>query len=257
MNCRDVENRITPLVDGELAAAEAAAVSEHLAKCPPCRRAAEQERLCRSVIKDCAGRLAAHAPAALRARVRNTMPAASSASTFRRLGRWRWALAAVGAVVFAVGALAVAGLVRPVPVFAAQATLDHLKCLRLGPQSASSDAHEIEASWKEWQGWDLKVPTGRTAGMRLLGYRRCVLTEGKLAHLLYERGGSVVSLFVLPGGPDVARAELEMFGQDAVLWSSHGRTYALVGRGSRGALTAAARSLELELESPALSGSGL
>jgi anti-sigma factor RsiW len=130
-----------------------------------------------------------------------------------------------------------------------------LKCVRLGPQSASSDARAIEASWKQWQGWDLKVPTGAAAGMRLLGYRRCVLTEGKLAHLLYERGGSVVSLFVLPGGPDAQAAELEMFGQDAVLWSSHGRTYALVGRGNRGALTAAAASLERELEA-APSGAG-
>lgn len=250
MDCRDVETRITPFVDGELVAAEADAVSAHLAECPPCRRVAEQERLCRRVLREWAPRLAAHAPVALRARVRRTLPAAHGASL------WRWPLAAAASLVTVVGLLAVAGVIRPVPVFAAQATLDHLKCMRLGPQSASSDAHAIEASWKAWQGWDLKVPTGEAAGMRLLGYRRCVLTEGKLAHLLYARGGSVVSLFVLPGGPDVAADELEMFGQDAVLWSSHGRTYALVGRGSRGALAAAAASLEQELASLAPSGSG-
>ena len=253
MNCRDIETRITPLVDGELPAAEAEAVSAHLEQCPPCRRAADEERLCRRVLQDCGARLAAHAPYALTARVRSAMPSS------RGVGGWRWALAAAAAVVFAIGVLAVAGLVRPVPVFAAQATLDHLKCMRLGPQAASSDARAIEASWKEWQGWDLAVPTGQSAGMRLLGYRRCVVTEGKIAHLLYERDGSILSLFVLPGGPDVAAGELnelEMFRQDAVLWSSHGRTYALVGRGSRGALTAAAASLRQELESPALSGSG-
>lgn len=252
MNCRDVEGRITPLVDGELVAAEAEAVSAHLAGCPPCRRAAEQERLCRRVLRDCAPRLAAHAPVALRARVRSAIPARP-----RRLGAWRWPLAAAASIIAVVGLLGIAGLVRPVPVFAAQATLDHLKCLRLGPHSASTDAHTIEASWKEWQGWDLKVPTGQAAGLRLLGYRRCVLTEGKLAHLIYARGGTTVSLFVLPAGPEIARAELEMFGQDAVLWSSHGRTYALVGRGSRGALTAAAASLEHELESSGTSGPGL
>lgn len=251
MNCREAEMRITPLVDGELVAAEAAAVSAHLAECPPCGRAAEQERLARRVLRDCAPRLAAHAPISLRSRVRGTMPRA------RGTAGWRWVLAAAATLIVAIGLLAVAGLVRPVPVFAAQATLDHLKCVRLGPQSASSDAHAIEASWKAWQGWDLHVPTGQAAGMRLLGYRRCVLTEGKLAHLLYERGGAIVSLFVLPGGPDVSSAEVEMFGQDAVLWSSHGRTYALVGRGNRGALTAAATSLEQELNSSAPSGSGL
>jgi anti-sigma factor (TIGR02949 family) len=251
MNCRDVETRITPLVDGQLAGAEANAVNAHLAACPSCRRAADEEQLCRRVLGECGPRLAANAPPALRARVRGAMPSASPGS-----GRWRWALAAAATLVIAIGVLAVAGLVRPVPVFAAQATLDHLKCMRLGPQSASSDARAIEASWKAWQGWDLKVPTGAAAGMRLLGYRRCVLTEGKLAHLMYERGGSIVSLFVLPAGPDVTADELEMFGQDAVLWSSHGRTYALVGHGNRGALTAAAASLQRELDAPAPSGSG-
>jgi anti-sigma factor (TIGR02949 family) len=253
MNCQDVEGRITPLVDGELVAAEAEAVNAHLAACPACRRAAEQEQTCRRVLRECAPRLAAHAPVSLKARVRGALPAAPRS----RSRAWRWALAAAAMLTIFVGLLAVAGVVQPVPVFAAQAALDHLKCLRLGPHSASSDARAIEASWKAWQGWDLKVPTGQTAGLRLLGYRRCVVTEGKLAHLIYERNGSIVSLFVLPGGPDVARAELEMFGQDAVLWSSHGRTYALVGRGSRGALTAAAASLELELKSLAPSGPGL
>jgi mycothiol system anti-sigma-R factor len=250
MNCRDVESRITPLVDEELAAAEAAAVAAHLAECPACRRAAEQEALCRKLLHDCAARLGAQAPAALRARVRSSLPGT------RGLGRWRWALAASATAVTVVGVVGIASVVRPVPVFAAQAALDHLKCLRLGPNSASSDAHELEASWKAWQGWDLKVPTGHAAGLRLLGYRRCVVTEGKLAHLIYEHNGAIVSLFVLPGGPDLQSSELEMFGQDAVVWSSHGRTYALVGRGSRGALTAAAESLARELDAPAPSGPG-
>jgi len=251
MNCQDVESRMTPLVDGELTPADATEVNAHLECCPPCRDAARQEAMGRAILRGCADRLAATAPASLRAQIRRNLPMSS------RRSPWRWAVAAAATLVTAVAGLAVAGLIRPVPVFAAQATLDHLKCIRFGPQSASSDPRAIEASWKSWQGWDLKVPAGKAAGLRLLGYRRCVLTEGKLAHLLYERNGSIVSLFVLPGGPEADGAELEMFGQDAVLWTSHGRTYALVGRGPRGALTAAAESLATELDSPASPGSGL
>jgi hypothetical protein len=169
------------------------------------------------------------------------------------------AASAAAVVVAVLGVVAVAGVIRPIPVFAAQATLDHLKCLRLGPTTSSSDARSIEASWRAWQGWNLDVPTGqRGAGMRLLGYRRCVVTEGRIAHLLYERNGEIVSLFVLADGPKVGHAELEIFGQDAVLWTSHDHTYALVGRGDRAALAAVASSLEHELAAGSRpAGSGL
>ena len=93
--------------------------------------------------------------------------------------------------------------------------------------------------------------------MRLVGCRLCVVTEGRVAHLFYEKNGSVLSLFVLPDGPKVGHAELEMFGRDAVLWTSHGQTYALVGRGGRAALAAMASSLEQELAAgTAPAGSG-
>jgi anti-sigma factor RsiW len=169
------------------------------------------------------------------------------------------AASAAAAVVAGVGLVALAGVVRPVPVFAAQATLDHLKCMRLGPTTPSSDARACEVSWRASQGWKLDVPTGQQgAGMRLLGYRRCVVTEGRIAHLLYEWNGEIVSLIVLPDGPKVGHAELEMFGQDAVLWTSHDHTYALVGRGDRAALAAAASSLEHELAAGSRpAGSGL
>jgi anti-sigma factor (TIGR02949 family) len=247
MNCRDCDALLTPLADGELAPDACAAIEAHLAACPSCRSAFEAETAGRALLRSCADRLTVNAPAALRARVRRALPAERAAA------RRRWLLAGAATGVAAVALVAIAGVVRPVPLFAAQAALDHLKCARLGPQAASSDPHTIEASWKAWQGWDLHVPTGTAAGMRLLGYRRCLLTEGRVAHLLYEQGGRTVSLIVLPDGPETAESELEMFGQDAVLWTSHGLTYALVGPGGRGALTNAAHLLQQEA---ARSGSG-
>jgi len=115
------------------------------------------------------------------------------------------------------------------------------------------DPAALEASWRGWQGWPLVVPSGRDSGMTLLGYRRCVITEGRLAHLLYRRNGETLSLFVMPDGPHVDHTELEMFGQDAVLWESHGLTYALVGRGDRAAMAAVAASLEREVNARAAS----
>jgi len=253
ITCRDVEARLTPFVDGELEHQDAGAVAQHLDACPSCRRLAAAERAGRQCLVGRARRLTPSAPASLRASVRRAIPAP------RRGFRIGWVLASAAVTVMAtVGLIAVAELVRPIPVFAAQATLDHLKCERLGPSASSSDAKSIEASWRTWQGWNLHVPTGQQgAGIRLVGYRRCVVTEGRMAHLIYDRDGSMVSLFVLPDGPKVGHAELEIFGQDAVLWTRHGLTYALVGRGDRAALAAVAASLEHELEAQATSaGSG-
>jgi anti-sigma factor RsiW len=247
MTCEELEARLAALVDGELDAAEAAEAARHLGGCVGCQAKADAEALGRDLMRDAAPHLTVAAPPRLRAVIRRTIPEAAP----RR--RWLWAGAsAAAAVALVAGAIGVASVFRPVPLFAAQAALDHLKCVRIGPSAASPDARALEASWREWQGWDLHVPTGEAgAGLRLLGYRRCVLTEGKMAHVLYDRGGSVVSLFVMPAGVDrgatVAHAELEMFGQDAVLWTSYGHTYALVGRGGRGALTPVAAALEREL----------
>jgi len=253
MTCRDVETQMTPFVDGELPEAAAKSIAAHLADCGGCRQMAQQERLGRRLMLERAPRLAPMAPASLRAAVRRAAPAPR-----RGFGLGWVAASAAATLVAAFGLVAIAGVVQPIPVFAAQATLDHLKCIRLGPSAASSDAKAIEAAWRAWQGWDLHVPTGQQgAGLRLLGYRRCVITEGRMAHLLYERGGEIVSVFVLPDGPKVGHAELEMFGQEEVLWTSHGHTYALVGRGDRAALAAVASSLEQELATGAVpAGSG-
>ena len=253
LTCQDVEAHFTPWIDDELDQPTAAAVKAHLAVCEGCRREAALEHAAKSALEGCAARIAPVAPAALRASVRRAIVVP------RRRFRLFWVAASAAAtVVVTVGLVALTSVFRPVPVFAAQAVVDHLKCMRLGPSTTSSDPHEIESSWREWQGWQLHVPSGQKgAGLKLLGYRRCVITEGRMAHLLYEREGLIVSLFVMPDGPHVAHEELEIFGQDAVLWTSHGHTYALVGRGDRAALAAVASSLEHELETdatPARSG---
>ncbi len=243
MTCRDVEAQLTPFVDGALPDSAAGPVAAHLDACPECRGLVQAERFGRRLLQERAPRLMTSAPASCHAAVRRALPASRGAV------RYAWIAGAVAAgLAVVISVVMIAGVIRPIPVFAAQTTLDHLKCLHIGPSTASSDASTVETSWRERQGWDLRVPTGQQgAGLRLIGCRMCMVTEGRVAHLFYERNGSVVSLYVLPDGPDVGHAELEMFGQDAVLWTSHGQTYALVGRGSRGALAAAASSLEREL----------
>ncbi len=67
-SCSDIEAKMTPYVDGEMSASEAAAVDRHLEICDPCRERSRVERAARTLVTDRASRLSALAPASLTAR---------------------------------------------------------------------------------------------------------------------------------------------------------------------------------------------
>ena len=57
-SCQSVAERMTRYVDGTLPAGEREAVERHLHACPPCRQEADEETAGRTVLHDCAERLA-------------------------------------------------------------------------------------------------------------------------------------------------------------------------------------------------------
>src|SRR5688572_8780642 len=67
-NCGDLEERLTPYVDGEAAPADRAEVGAHLSRCPPCRKHADDERQARDLVREHRAGLCPPAPAALRDR---------------------------------------------------------------------------------------------------------------------------------------------------------------------------------------------
>src|SRR5438309_3302639 len=82
-------------------------------------------------------------------------------------------------------------------------------------------------------GWHLRLPPQlHNAGLQLVGARRCLYGERKIAHIMYRHQGRSVSIFMLPGS---ARPEelVEVLGHEAAIWSAGDRTFVLVTRGSR------------------------
>jgi len=92
------------------------------------------------------------------------------------------------------------------------------------------------------------VPTGcRTVGMTLLSEPPLVLcrvgggsVRGYVAHVMYRWRGEPLSLYVLNGAVnDIADASRDIAahdtvvtrGEQAVMWTNKGRTYAVVARG--------------------------
>ncbi|HYN01583.1 MAG TPA: zf-HC2 domain-containing protein [Vicinamibacteria bacterium] len=186
--------RVTGLVDGELDAEAAAAVTAHLEACAACRAQAEAERGLRARLR---GLPVPALPEGLEARVR--------AGTRRRpltpgaVARWALPLAAV----------LVAGFwVRGhVPFVAWDLARDHDKCFSRRPLPAKvwSGEPRVVAEWFEAQGTRLPGLPDRVGELALVGARYCPLVGLSWApHVYYESPASHVSVFVVPHGVRLA-----------------------------------------------------
>ena len=112
----------------------------------------------------------------------------------------------------------------------AELTLDHVKCFALfEPRDAQPDPAALAGRLQADYGWRFTIPAGLPRErLTLIGARRCLSTDGQVAHVLYRHAGRPVSLFMMPGGSrDDARAAIA--GHVARIWSRDSTTYVLVG----------------------------
>ncbi len=235
--CADIEPLITAVLDSQATPAERATVAGHLRACARCRRRSADEDAGRRILRERAATLHVEAPAALEVRCRplrkpdvplsaTPAPAPWARPALRAVPVWA---TAVLAVTILVGAVAFAG--RGSTAFAAGLALDHVKCFALFENSSGpGDPGTIEGRLKASYGWSLAVPAGSAAlGLRLVGGRRCLSTDGRVAHILYRHGTHALSLFVLPQTSRSA-ARVAVVGHEAIIWSQGGATYAVVSR---------------------------
>jgi len=142
----------------------------------------------------------------------------------------------VATLVLAVAGVFLYGLKGGAEALAAQLAVDHVKCFEFAsPPTLIPDAKALSREWAEARGWTVKVPESEPVEqLELLGIRRCISTEGLTAHVMYKWRGQPLSVYVLnsehPRVGPVPRL-IEQFGQEAMIWSKGGRTYAVVTRG--------------------------
>ena len=236
-SCRDVEPLIPPYVDGEAAATDRAAVDAHLATCGACRENVAAERGVRDVLqarraglRDCASahlraRCAAHARESSAAAVK---PMASGLRPKQLVNR-RLPLAAAATILLAVATVFGLGLNNKVQALAVQMTVDHVKCARFNNSQTPADPVAAARLWTAKFGWPLTVPpSSPPAGLELRAVRRCAVTDGRVAHLIYQWQGEPLSVFVLPSMAIDRSAEVERWGHDSRMWSQNGRTYVVL-----------------------------
>jgi hypothetical protein len=157
-------------------------------------------------------------------------------SGFARLAEHPWIPLSIAAtLIVAVAAALILGANDRVEAIAAQLTLDHVKCFQFAPErSQHTDAAVAAHDWAAKQGWAIEVPaSSSSADLELLGVRRCAMTSGRVAHLMYMWHGQPLSMFIVPRTIRslLDRQEfVEKFGHEAVIWSSRDRTYVLLAR---------------------------
>jgi anti-sigma factor RsiW len=244
-DCTVIDPLVTPYVDGELPAADRATVEEHVRACPPCRSRVTAEQAVHGLIETRRPALCRDtAPARLHARCAElaaAVPRAPGHSAAIARPGWRTRLAPLGmaaTLVLIVGAAFLYQLTeRSNRVMAAELTADHVKCFMLNSAlGTAQSAEDVERSMAAKFGWDAQLPDdpGR-AGLELVGERTCLYGEGRVAHIMYHRGGRPVSLFMLP--KDARQEEVvAALGHQAAIWSVGDRAFVLVAKEPRAEL---------------------
>jgi anti-sigma factor (TIGR02949 family) len=264
--CRELDEHLTPYVDGEETPGVRRSVESHLAACPPCLEHAESETAARELVRGHRDELRVEAPPALRARcaalsastettagsvfakateisafakattrsasaIATAGPASARRSVMSPVRRWL-PLSVAATLVLAVAGVFVFGLNDRVEALAASLAIDHVKCFKVGGGTpAHADPAVAARDWVQDQGWPVVVPKSEPAQqLTLVDVRRCFSSDGRAAHMMYTWRGAPLSLYVLPESIEHDRA-VDRMGHEAVIWCANNRTYAVVAGG--------------------------
>jgi anti-sigma factor RsiW len=244
-SCDELEPLFAAFVDGEGTADQREAVRRHVERCAPCRRAVQGEQLVREALSSCRTRLGAHASQELRDRCR---ACACSPRAWWRIGTAaraatpRWLpLSFAATMLIAVTVVFLIGINGGDKALAAQLAIDHMKCFQFAPEHGGVDPINAADRWKAAYGWLLTVPrSAKVEDLELLDVRRCMSTHGSSAHIMYKWHGQPLSVYVLNS---VSKTDVHVerlvssIGEQAVIWTEAGRTYAVVGRAKPNDLT--------------------
>ncbi len=247
--CRDVSNRLHAYVDRALSDAEHVAVETHLRGCAKCRAELAQVRAIESRLR--ALWRAQDAPALdlwdrIRARLVPPVPDRSSPMS-QRLRHWGYRAAVAAALVAALAMTTIVGHQllenRSFEARFVEAPVEELKAFvdsRRPLDVATTDLGKLRQWFQGKINYAIPEPEIRD-GVRLVGGRLCFFLERRIASMMYQADGRVLSLYVIPEDSHLMSMESEykvageyvrlkrLGAYTQVMWQRNKIVYALVG----------------------------
>jgi len=234
MNCIEFEARLHPYVDGELEASEMADMEAHLAQCAECAGRLARERQFRQLLRR---QPRESAPPEFRAMIRARIRRSARVAAIRP---WLVGTAAAAAVLLAASLLP--GL-RPAPSLVTELVSKHRTYAQIEQPAefASPDPRAVEAWFRQRAGLRVTVSDYSPSGIRLVGGRLADADDHKAAYVLYEKGHTLMSVFMVPASARGAELRgtrvsyrghdyltLERKGYNTVAWTDGKAVFGLV-----------------------------
>jgi mycothiol system anti-sigma-R factor len=191
MICAEFEASVGPYVDGELGPEATLEASSHLAQCPQCRGRLEQERRFRQLLRR---QPRESAPPELRASIQ-----ASIRRRARRGAVRPWLAASAVAAAALLLAIALPA-VRTPPSLVSDLVDKHIAYAQIEQPAefASPNPGAVEAWLRDRGGLRTTVVDYSMSGIRLVGARIADAQEQRAAYVLYEKGHTLLSVFMVP-----------------------------------------------------------
>src|SRR5215470_1980976 len=192
MNCTEFESTVHPYVDGELSVAAMAAADAHASECQDCERLAQRERQFRELLHRQPREIV---PAEFRAKMTRLVHKEERRATWRP-----WLIAPAAAVLAVVVVALGLSALRPSAPLLDQLVDKHITYAQIERpvELASGDRGEVEDWFRQRAGLRVTVPDYSPAGLRLIGARLADAHARKAAYLFYEKGRTLLSVFIVP-----------------------------------------------------------
>lgn len=191
MNCVEFERHLHAYVDDELSVSEMLVADVHLAECADCRALAARERRFRQLIRR---QPRESAPSEFRARITRRIRGAGRLAVVRP---WLIAPLAAGAAVLA---LVLWPTTQPSSQLVSELVDKHIAYAQIEQPAefGSTDPVAVEQWFRTRAALRVTVSDYSPSGIRLVGARLADAAEQKAAYVLYEKGHTLLSVFMVP-----------------------------------------------------------